>query len=311
MATMNNAQIIFNESLELMKEGIISGTGRTIQVTVNENGQNVTKTIEEPEEIHTFKDWKKRGFVVMKGQKAIASFMIWNFHENKTTSEDEDPAPSLMKNGYYYMKKAAFFKRSQVKSLTDPDPEPTKGPEPEKATEAPATKKASRKPGKPAPDKALAYIEKQAAKNPATANMCGTYEGVTYAANSCMLMITTEAVSNREYMEHEKSFHTSVMDSGKKGAINEAAFTLTAADIKNGIKEAKNGRRGAKVVYTTAEGITLRAEYLYYAILATGATAYKYNMKKSPVIFESENTSFLICPINVKQEMQPGFSVIG
>lgn len=308
MATMNNAQIIFNESLELMKEGIISGTGRTIQVTVNENGQNVTKTIEEPEEIHTFKDWKNRGYIVMKGQKAIASFMIWNFHENKTP-DDEEPAPSLMKNGYYYMKKAAFFKRSQVKSLTDPDPEPTKGPEPEKATEAPATKKASRKPGKPAPDKALAYIERKAAKEDYTKYMCGTVNGITYASEGHLIMRTTEATSAADIQPDMPARYEKML----KGFENyaRAAFTLTAADIKNGIKEAKNGRRNAKVVYTTAEGITINAEFLYNAILATGATEYKHDAINKPVIFENSNTLFMILPIKATADMQPGFSVIG
>ena len=70
---MTNAQIIFNKSIELMENGQLNGTGKYITIlTVNENGEEEKKQIEEPEAIHTYAAWKQLGFQVKKGSKAIA-----------------------------------------------------------------------------------------------------------------------------------------------------------------------------------------------------------------------------------------------
>lgn len=129
---MNNAQIIFNESVELMKDGIIGTTGRQITIEYeNEDGEKVKELINEPEPIHTYKEWQKAGFQVQKGQKAIAKFTIWMYADKKKklTKEEADSINTVTINadgsqaqegdevktsGYYYMKEAAFFKASQV-----------------------------------------------------------------------------------------------------------------------------------------------------------------------------------------------------
>lgn len=129
---MTNAQIIFNESIDLMKDGIIGTTGKKITIEYeNEGGEKVKETIDEPEQIHTYAEWKKAGFQVQRGQKAIASFMIWMWTEKKgkMTKEEADSLNAIMinadgskaqegdevtKGGHYYMKKASFFKASQV-----------------------------------------------------------------------------------------------------------------------------------------------------------------------------------------------------
>ena len=49
---MTNAQLIFNASMELLKDGTIKGTGRFFTYE-DENGEK--KTIEEPEALHIFK----------------------------------------------------------------------------------------------------------------------------------------------------------------------------------------------------------------------------------------------------------------
>lgn len=125
---MTNSQIIFNESIELMNKGIIGTTGRKIKVTYEKNGEEVTEIIDEPEEIHTFADWKRRGYYVNKGEKAIARFTIWNYSSktSKLTKEDADRINSIadginakegeevQTSGRYYMKEACFFKVSQT-----------------------------------------------------------------------------------------------------------------------------------------------------------------------------------------------------
>ena len=128
---MNNAQIIFNESLELMKNGIIGTTGRKITVEYEKDGEQIKETIDEPETINTFAEWKRLGLMVQKGQKAKASFMIWMYADKKTKLSKEDAekinavminadgskaqeGDEISANGHYYMKKASFFTADQV-----------------------------------------------------------------------------------------------------------------------------------------------------------------------------------------------------
>ena len=63
---MTNAQIIFNESIELMENGIIGNTGRKI-IVENEDGEK--KEMLAPESIHTYAGWKAIGRQVKKGEK--------------------------------------------------------------------------------------------------------------------------------------------------------------------------------------------------------------------------------------------------
>jgi len=120
---MNNAQIIFNESIELMKAGTIGTTGRQITIEYEKDGEKVKEVVNEPEPIHTYAEWKKAGFQVQKGQKAIASFTIWMYTDGKKKSEEANEEPEqpegLVKSGHYYMKKACFFKASQVAPATE------------------------------------------------------------------------------------------------------------------------------------------------------------------------------------------------
>jgi hypothetical protein len=57
---MTNAQIIFNEAVELMKNGKIGTTGRQFEVE-DENGNKMM--LDEPEDIHTFQAWKSSAIV--------------------------------------------------------------------------------------------------------------------------------------------------------------------------------------------------------------------------------------------------------
>jgi len=130
---MNNAQIIFNESVELMKNGLIGTTGRQITIEYEKDGEKVKETIQEPEPIHTYAEWKKAGFQVQKGQKAVASFTIWMYTDKKSKLSKEDAdkinqiaeginaqeGDEVHKNGHYYMKKASFFKASQVAPIKE------------------------------------------------------------------------------------------------------------------------------------------------------------------------------------------------
>lgn len=93
---MTNAEIIFRESMELVKEGKLE--------LVNEL----------PEPIHTFAKWKSLGYQVRKGEKAIAKITIWKYTSKKTEDEDGNE----IENGRCFPKVSAFFKSSQVEKVT-------------------------------------------------------------------------------------------------------------------------------------------------------------------------------------------------
>lgn len=107
---MTNAQIIFTQSMELMKAGIIGTTGRTFQ-GVNQNGEPVT--INEPEPIHTYQKWHELGYQVRRGEHAKAAFTIWKAGKGKKEEEataDGEAAQDVK----MFMKLSHFFALSQV-----------------------------------------------------------------------------------------------------------------------------------------------------------------------------------------------------
>lgn len=112
---MTNAMIIMNAAQELAENGAIAYTGKTLIVSLPDGSQTAIK---ETEPIHTFLEWKKAGFMVKKGQKAIAKISIWNFTDkaSKATMAAREAAgmDTEKPDPHYYMKEAAFFSASQV-----------------------------------------------------------------------------------------------------------------------------------------------------------------------------------------------------
>lgn len=108
---MTNAMIILDESVRLMDEGVLKGTGEYVTV---ENKDGTTKQLEMPEAIHTFQGWKERGYSVKKGEKAIAKFPIWKHTSKKVEVDGEEEERTNM-----FMKTAAFFKFEQVERITE------------------------------------------------------------------------------------------------------------------------------------------------------------------------------------------------
>ena len=105
---MTNEMIVLNARFELMKQGKVGSTGRTVEY-VGADGKTVS--VPEPEEIHTFARWKGLGFSVKKGEKAIAKLPIWKrtAKVNDETGEEEDAR--------MFMKTSAFFARHQVSEV--------------------------------------------------------------------------------------------------------------------------------------------------------------------------------------------------
>ena len=122
---MTNKMIVWMERVRLMDEGIIGGTGRTVEIETEDG----VKTFEEPEEIFTVKEWNKRGFLIKTGETHIAEFYIWKRDngkggkvnpENPEDSEESEVRSKSngrkrqRRNNGYFWGKACFFKASQV-----------------------------------------------------------------------------------------------------------------------------------------------------------------------------------------------------
>ena len=114
---MTNAMIILLNSVKLMEEGIIKGSGIK---GVTPDG----KEIELPEAIHTYQAWKSLGFQVKKGSKAVAQFPVWKYIggikklEEKEVRDDVDVDTNENK-GYCRMKTASFFTKDQVEPIEE------------------------------------------------------------------------------------------------------------------------------------------------------------------------------------------------
>lgn len=63
------------------------------------------KLMHKNEEIHTYEGWKRRGFIVKKGEKAIAKFPIWKQVTNKDGEE------------HMFMKNSCWFSTRQVQKV--------------------------------------------------------------------------------------------------------------------------------------------------------------------------------------------------
>lgn len=107
---MTNAMIIMNESIRLMEEGILKGSGEFMTV---ENEDGTKKTLEMPEPIHTFNGWKQLGYSVKKGEKSKIKFSIWKHTTKKVEKDGKEEELSKM-----FQKVAAFFTFDQVEPIT-------------------------------------------------------------------------------------------------------------------------------------------------------------------------------------------------
>ena len=109
-----NAQIILNESIELMNKGIIGTTGKQIQV-INAKGEELT--INEPEPIHTFAIWKELGRIVKKGEHAKAQIIIWKAVKKHTELKDKNGNSIEEDSVKMFQKKAFFFTIDQTEEI--------------------------------------------------------------------------------------------------------------------------------------------------------------------------------------------------
>ena len=108
---MTNDEIIFRESIPLVEKGILD---------FDEDGW--------PEPILSFDGWRRLGYSVMKGEKAIAAFHIWVYKPKKAKKEAENEETESeegekteggkkKRRSPFVWPKTSFFKASQVMAM--------------------------------------------------------------------------------------------------------------------------------------------------------------------------------------------------
>lgn len=110
---MTNAMIILSESVKLMEQGKLKGTGEFVTV---DDGNGGTRQLEMPEEIHTFAGWKERGFKVKKGEHSTIKFAIWKYTEKEPKELTGNPLTDA-NISKMFMKVSAFFTVDQVEPI--------------------------------------------------------------------------------------------------------------------------------------------------------------------------------------------------
>lgn len=70
--------------------------------------------IQAEDEIHTYKHWKKLGYQVFRGEKAITSLNIWQYFQKASQGLDDDEGEQKQPEGKMRLKKAYFFSSKQV-----------------------------------------------------------------------------------------------------------------------------------------------------------------------------------------------------
>ena len=113
---MTNAEIVLQNSIFLMEQGLLKPTAQKITIT-DEEGTRETFL---PEEIHTFAAWKKMGYIVKKGEHAIAKFPIWKPVAKKGAKKEEDGDEEKgQKTDHMFMKMSFFFTADQVEKMKE------------------------------------------------------------------------------------------------------------------------------------------------------------------------------------------------
>ena len=66
--------------------------------------------------LHTFAEWKKRGFNVRKGEHAKLTCFIWRY-KKKANAEQENENETEIDENFFYKTKAFFFTADQVERI--------------------------------------------------------------------------------------------------------------------------------------------------------------------------------------------------
>ena len=118
MAT-KNSQIFFEKEIDLAMQGKIPTMER--KISVNLNGKSIE--INEPTHIYTASQWRNRGYIVRKGEHAVASLFIWHNVNVRPDDNAEADENGIVRASRMEKKKAWFFSVDQVEPLPEQKPE--------------------------------------------------------------------------------------------------------------------------------------------------------------------------------------------
>ena len=107
---MTNAMIVLMESVKLMEQGKLKGTGQFIDLET-ENG---IKRLEMPEAIHTYKIWQDLGYQVRKGETSEIKIRIWKYDNRRRRRNSEESEEETQNSERCFKTLASFFTRAQV-----------------------------------------------------------------------------------------------------------------------------------------------------------------------------------------------------
>ena len=97
---MTNEQIIFAARCDLMEQGIIGTTGRTLRFEMEDG---TIKEMPEPDEIHTYTFWRDNyGMVPKKGSHAIATLQIWKCRKKKKKDDEDEKEHMFLTKGFFF-----------------------------------------------------------------------------------------------------------------------------------------------------------------------------------------------------------------
>ena len=114
MAT-KNSQIIFEKEIELAQQGKIPTMER--KISVNFNGE--TLNINEPTHIYTAAQWRNRGYMIRKGEHAVAALYIWHNVNIRPDDNAEVDENGVVRASRMEKKKSWFFSIDQVEPLPE------------------------------------------------------------------------------------------------------------------------------------------------------------------------------------------------
>ena len=128
--------------------------------------------------------------------------------------------------------------------------------------------------------------------------------GVTYAWSPHQILRTVEEIDKSvfdNYSSHARDEWKGTLDKlfdGEDGISHDEYVVPTVKELKSRIKDAKAGRRNAKVAYALAENVLVNANFLLNALTATGVDRCYGNGRTKPVMFYGEDTQYLLLPVN-------------
>ena len=67
--------------------------------------------------LHTFAEWKRKGFSVKKGEHATLTCFIWRWNNKTGTVPMKDGDDVEVDESHFYKAKAFFFTREQVEAI--------------------------------------------------------------------------------------------------------------------------------------------------------------------------------------------------